>query len=971
MNAMTRALFLLTVFFTATVAQAIIGDFSNLPPQDGYKRFKTPHFEVIYPESLRALSQETGAYLEEAHGLMANFFVPEDQQNTRRTVVILTDNTDLSNGLTVVTGHQGLVLFMVPPDPYSSIGEYDNWLRNLVIHEYAHYLTLSPTRGVFTMLRFLFGEALLPNSAWPAWLSEGLAVYAETHFTKLGRGSGAYFSTITRDGLKRGILNKGFLDFDQVMGSQPEYPFGETPYYAGYYIVDELQRQLGREGAKAVTYAGSGRLTWFLNGTLESARDALVERGRKVQDPSGELYWRSIWQKAVERQQALRASELAELEKSGAAEPELLTPAGAVAQGARISPDDRAVAYTYRSGHDVSGLRVKWLNAGNETTEETTVESRAQVFPGLSWSADGKTLYYAKAEFDSPYRIHGDLYSATPADGGTTRLTSGARAKDPTICGPRLVFTQVIPGGSRLAAFHLARGQISTIYTAAPGARVSMPRCTVDGRTVYFSEHGREPRDGIYAIDLNPEGAASSAPRHIVGGPRTDFGALFAEPAADGSLYFTRVKDGFYELARLHDGRIYSIKGSGGFWMPSLGAKKIAVTYFSTKGFQAALLGDGNFIRLTQSAGEGAVAPRAEAPAPGAASIAVDEGSYWFFRGLAPRLWSPYFVLASRRQEFGAVVAGWDDVDQFQYDLTAAYDTLKRGPVGTFTTNHRFTLLGLRAGLFGEDRLTSYTKSSAGRAYNESRTLGATLSRPFPWMFSFVVPSIFGEWGRIYSAGDFGKEIFTPEARYGANVVWETRQRVAYSISSEWGFRALAGAKRYQPLSTFNDGALKYAVSWNQLVPAFPRHGVLSLTGHYAAAVGPKSYLPSSFVEPGGTGSRSDLDPPLRGYPSSFIRGKDAAVGQVEYRIPLNQVFRGNDTFPFFMKNLGAYAFSDFGRMKRGPGNHTPLLASAGGGFLLNTQLFYVAPVNLRIELARGLNKTYGGETQFFLGADL
>jgi hypothetical protein len=346
------------------------------------------------------------------------------------------------------------------------------------------------------------------------------------------------------------------LEFNQVMGPQPEYPFGEIPYFAGYHIVDELQHEMGLEGAKATVYAGASRLTWFLNGTLESARDELVERGRKVQDPTGELLWRNVWQKAVERLQAEHAPEFAELDRSGVGAPETLTPEGAVAQGARLSPDDKALAYAYHSGHDLSGLRVKWLATG----KETVIESRGQVFPEVSWSADGKALYFSKADYDSPYRIYGDLYVARASDGATQALTSGARAKDPTVCGKYIVFTQVIAGGSQLAALNEGTGRIHTLYTPPAGSRVSNPRCALGGdATVYFSEHGREPKDGIYAVDLDGTGHAAGAPRHIIGGPQAEFGAIFPEPTVAGPLYFTRVKNGFYELARLQGGRITAI----------------------------------------------------------------------------------------------------------------------------------------------------------------------------------------------------------------------------------------------------------------------------------------------------------------------------------------------------------------------------------------------------------------------------
>jgi hypothetical protein len=311
-------------------------------------------------------------------------------------------------------------------------------------------------------------------------------------------------------------------------------------------------------------------------------------------------------------------------------------------------------------------------------------------------------------------------------------------------------------------------------------------------------------------------------------------------------------------------------------------------------------------------------------------------------------------------------------VDEFRYDILGGYDTVKRGAVGAFNTTHRMTFLGLRPGLYGEDRVTSYTAGTDNRAYNESRILGASLSRPFPWFYSSVTPTLFAEWGRITYDGDFGKQVFTPELRYGGDIVWDTRQQVLYSVAPEWGFRSRLAGKRYQPMTTFHDGALKYLASWNQLLPALPRHSSVSVTGYYAAVAGPKESMPSSYVQPGYSGSNGDLNPPLRGYTSSFIKAKQVVVGQLEYRLPLGQMFRGNDTFPFFMRNLGAYVFGDAARVRQGHDETAqPLIASAGGGLLFNTQLFYLAPLNLRIEVAHGFSKSNGGENQFYLGAEL
>ena len=43
-----------------------------------------------------------------------------------------------------------------------------------------HFLNMDNTRGFYTFLRYMFGDLILPNTLWPTWMLEGLAVYEET-----------------------------------------------------------------------------------------------------------------------------------------------------------------------------------------------------------------------------------------------------------------------------------------------------------------------------------------------------------------------------------------------------------------------------------------------------------------------------------------------------------------------------------------------------------------------------------------------------------------------------------------------------------------------------------------------------------------------------------------------------------------------------------------------------------------------
>ncbi|MBI3542383.1 MAG: hypothetical protein HY075_03800, partial [Deltaproteobacteria bacterium] len=232
------AILILFSLFFCDVAHAFLGDALFLPPHAGYQQSETEHFVIVYPSVYATEAREAARFLEDAHAVLSQAFRYQPGHKCR---IILADNNDFANGVTSAVGLQGIVLYLAAPDPYSSIGEYDHWLRSLIVHEYSHYLTLEQTHGVFEFARYLFGNLLFPNHLWPTWIAEGMAVWAESVYTKQGRGHGTYYTTLTRDAVARGRLGRsGFLPFSSLTGPYPDFPFGEAHYFAGYAMIDEL-----------------------------------------------------------------------------------------------------------------------------------------------------------------------------------------------------------------------------------------------------------------------------------------------------------------------------------------------------------------------------------------------------------------------------------------------------------------------------------------------------------------------------------------------------------------------------------------------------------------------------------------------------------------------------------------------------------------------------------------------------------
>src|SRR5690606_25154232 len=100
--------------------------------------------------------------------------------------VVVRGGTVVPNRLASGFPFNRMVIHAVPFSPTSSIGEYDDWIRTLAVHELTHIVANDMTRGIWNVGRGIFGSAAKMNSYQPLWLIEGLAVYEETRHSQFG-----------------------------------------------------------------------------------------------------------------------------------------------------------------------------------------------------------------------------------------------------------------------------------------------------------------------------------------------------------------------------------------------------------------------------------------------------------------------------------------------------------------------------------------------------------------------------------------------------------------------------------------------------------------------------------------------------------------------------------------------------------------------------------------------------------------
>ena len=238
---------MLFAFFLQAPAQAAIlytgnpfspADSYGLAPFWDWKQIESKNFRVIFPKELTDVAQKATQYLEESS---LRLFAPFSMATSLQSADSDHSNQDAGNGVTDPMARFGIILWATPPDSWFGTAFYDNWLRFLVFHEYTHFMNMDTTYDAWEYLRYVFGDTLLPNAAWPPWMLEGLAVFDETQFTRSGRGRSSDYDMTLRAAVEEKVLGKSdFITLDEINGTNPYYPGGDTRYQFGYHLMNEI-----------------------------------------------------------------------------------------------------------------------------------------------------------------------------------------------------------------------------------------------------------------------------------------------------------------------------------------------------------------------------------------------------------------------------------------------------------------------------------------------------------------------------------------------------------------------------------------------------------------------------------------------------------------------------------------------------------------------------------------------------------
>ena len=888
-----------------------------------FKTITTEHFDIHYPskseedffapENMTLIAKKTAEYLEEGFDLLT-----KDLNSTPylRIQVVIVDNTDSHNGFATPVPQNTVYIYAIPPLSYTSIGEYDNWLRDTAIHELTHIVNLSTTRGYSKLLRGIFGTVVSINGMSPLNLIEAYTVFEETNMSKKGRGRSTYLHTMLRTSNYEGKLDSdGIYELSKTPYIIDEWPLGNRPYLHGYLLMEHVALKYGMDIPGKISKHNAGVVPYYPSYSFEqfTGKD-IPELWNEMLSAKNELY--KEWNVEITKE---KTTSIKNIINDGFTNRLVTTsPSGKKIAFHRTSPDKKEKLVIYDLDSDL-----------------TLVEIDADGTSSISW-IDEDNLLFTKFH-DKVGSSYFWLYKYSISTDSLHRIKNSERT----------LFVDVIDD-KEYCSVKAVTGQMTieasgkTIYKSPLLARIESPICIKNGNSlnVFFIEKLVNEKETIV---------------NLVGDKKTIIysseGSIKDIKFYNNSLYFIDDKNKVFNIYQsdLNGNNVKQKTNfiSGAFDL-DVNNNGIYVTYYTSEGFRIGKTEntDGNITTNKK-------VKIMELPIRDLTvleSIKQKDHSYSPFKTLIPKFWIPSFAFVDKGFIAGGLTYGADSLFRHQYTLSGAYDSRTKRPfISLGYINQSFyptySIYATTDNIwYSNDEIIQDLMSGVGASIplGTHWAIGTGLTYHYR-MMDYIQKRIkrFGVYG-IISYGD-------------DSTTWS-------AISNPE--KGLSGFLRYSSFPKAMDSTYsEYQIDSNVrfYIPLGSSHHVIAFNNDLSYSYGD----PYMFFLAGGEftslilGSKRYL---MRGYPVSYFSSRSMMVTNIEYRFPILTINGGHGLFPLFFKKIHGALISDNGFMGK---DFKKNFHSGGIELRTDGYVLYHLPVTLRLGLYKGTDYKKG---QFFAG---
>jgi len=952
-------------------------------PALSWTTIKTPHFNIHYHDGLEAEARRLAAIAEEVHGPMVEILEWTPAQPTE---VVLTDQTDLANGYTTALPYNQIVLFPAMPGMASSIGDYDDWLKTLFIHEYAHVLGLDPVHGYSKVFRDIFGKvgfpatdlgvllwffAAPPNTFLPPWIHEGMAVNMESDLTGRGRLNSNYYRMIFRTDVEEDAIPP----IDRFGGDFPEWPSYPTRYIYGSKLLDMVRSKSGEKSLGKLLRRHSSRFPFTIDAPPRSI--------------TGWDY-KGLYNKMVIKLENDFRPEINKIKAKGLAEGNRLTLLGLTTSGPLWLSAD-SIAFTHAPAEKPPALLVQNINSGK--TRQIALRPGSASRPTIG---AGGRIIFSRVEAAKPLSggyFYMDLYSADARGGNVKRLTKAARIIEADFNAVANSFVGVQAQGSkrRLVRFRLDDEALNfETLLEEEGVRYDSPRWSPDGSAIAFSrkEDKGAARLALLRMPgrelelLTPEGSQAGFPawspdsaRIVFSWDRTGVFDLYCHEVETGTKHLlTRVVGGAFEPDWSPDGDniAYSSYSSNGFdisildlkqalWEKLPSPKTHDETHVETNAFQT-------------------VAPPAEKKDD--QHTVFEEKPYSPLPRALPTFWLPDLALDNAGVAPGAWTSGADPLMHHKYFAANYWSPGLHRFYGqaVYINDVAHPTIAVNAWkLPSVHSELIETETETFDYWEENRGIRLAAQLPVSRALEYWNFGISWAWEQVARISRVSEDL--DGRRELADLAFEGKlNSLAFSILYDSAFPYERGFS-FDPKSGTRMGASyrirnealgsqidteEVTAEWNRYIDIPIPPGITAAIKAKGGAGWGDDSLQSIF-QIGGEASAF----PIRGYKNNIDRGKKAFVGAVELQVPVWGPFRGIKDLPLFLKKMYLVPFFDAGRTwdeDSERARQNKWRKGAGMEFRAQTLLGYYFPTTLVIGIAHGFDED-GGDRGYLLFA--
>lgn len=912
------SLSVLFFLFHTSTSQAL------LPYKYSWIEIRTEHFTVVVKEDLEKYGQSVASKAEEAFKRLQKF----SHKHPKNTYIIVDHTKGFSNGSATFFPYPIIRLQPITPDSTSSVGQYNDWLLELLIHEYTHILSFHNTKGLYTPLRWLLGSTVSPGYFQPTWYQEGIAVYTESHLSNGGRLRNSTYNA----------YKKELKAFNVSLANEQDtnlYPFGSAPYIYGSWLNQNLLGSDDLESASKLHHRLSGRLPYTINGAYKKTTGDSVYKA-----------WRRLFSRKKSVTNTPKPNELGTLPF--------------------WNDKDKSLYFSQLDPF----LFDQVIKQSADGSQEQLLKAR-NIIQLKVYKSD---VYYLSLKiFERDHQAY-SLYKYDSKTKKTLRLKARDNIRGFDITKDGLLLLTASLEGQQISFFKdfsfkdkLKWENAKVIASVDGETRLAQP-LLLNAENIVYSVKSPSKYEKIisYKIPLARKTEIFSA-QHIIDIEKSNEG-LWALCENKGQKELVKL-EGLKKTKVSNGIQQFSPKGSNSFVVSDLSHKGFFIAEMNLKTLEVK-----NEVSLKL--------PKFDSPE---VKIENHENikNYSSFKKLRPHYITPNLIISpfgfSGEFLYGVGTGGQDPLGLHTYAVSATTDSItKEFSYGADYRSDHFRLpIELSGGVaFDPITLNFFTKSTYARL-----STSFPLSLGFSKNLNFRVSALVNSTALVPPPGTPSNQIPPDNKRAGisASFTYNRSEARIRELGPRQGYAFAIGGTHY-----IDDGDyIGYTQSFAGLrkylsSPLHKKHRIVigldgqkndrSLSGIFAT--GSQNQLYRNM----GIGGFA-----LRGLPTSSLAASDSfLIGHFEYRFPVLNINWGPGLLPGFFQRVTGAISGDYGsikgfdRIQSQQIDHSTPLYSAGAELVFEGNAFYHVPASLQIGLYQFLNADfYDSSPEIFVGFGL